>query len=61
MNKIIIIFMITALNQVCIYSQPFSTQLEWEAYYDNNTVKLDPIEGYGAIVIQLEFMIVTIT
>ena len=43
MNKVAFVFLI--LVPLIGFSQPFSTQSQWETYFENKIQELDPIEG----------------
>ena len=45
MKKTVITFLILALTPLAIFSQPFSTQSQWEKFFINRIHDLDPIEG----------------
>ena len=45
MKKIRLILIITLLISFNIFSQPFTTQSEWETYFKSKINDLDPIEG----------------
>lgn len=40
-----LIFLIIALAPICAFSQPFSSQSEWENFFQSKIQNLDPIEG----------------
>ena len=43
--KKIVIFLVAIAVPSAIFSQPFSTQSQWETYFKNRIQELDPIEG----------------
>jgi len=52
MKKIVTTFFFLILASLAVFSQPFSTQSQWETYFKNRIQNLDPIEGiWGGTVI----------
>ncbi|MBE0662822.1 MAG: trypsin-like peptidase domain-containing protein [Bacteroidales bacterium] len=45
MNKIIIKLLVLILSPLILFSQPFTTKSQWETYFKNKILELDPIEG----------------
>jgi hypothetical protein len=45
MNKIIIKLLIPILSPLVLFSQPFTSKSQWETYFKNKILELDPIEG----------------